>query len=91
MVISGRRYYDPQPLVRQVILDMRPEILNNDVEQLDSSARIAEVLGVTPRAVKRWKNGAKLTHKLADQLASKIGLCPEMLWDDWLHDAEPAR
>lgn len=79
---NGRIMFDPSPLVRQVVLDMRPEI-HDDEEYLDTSERIADMLGVSSRAVKRWKRGAWLTRTYADRLALKIGIMPEMLWEDW--------
>jgi len=48
-----------------------------------SDHEIAERLGVTATAVRRWRDGAHLRAGTADRVAAALDLHPSNLWPDW--------
>lgn len=57
-----------------------------------SAAEIAELLGVTPRTVSRWRNGGTIEPATADRLACYLGMHPVEMWPhEWPRPTGPAR
>lgn len=54
----------------------------------ESTEDTAERLGLSHRSVTRFRS-AGLTHRQADEFACRVGLVAELVWDGWLHDAQP--
>lgn len=49
---------------------------------------IADVLGVKPSTVERWRcTVCNLEFKRADELAIRLGLHPCEVWDNWFEEA----
>lgn len=85
--------FDPSPLLRQLELTLpdlheipRREGWDNG-RRIVTDAQIAEALGVSVRAVQRWRHdGVRLHWAVADRLAVRAGLDAALLWDDWYAD-----
>jgi len=49
---------------------------------------IAEVLGVRPATIERWRcSVCNLEFQRADEMAIRIGLHPCEIWDNWFEEA----
>lgn len=49
---------------------------------------IAEVLGVRPATIERWRcTVCNLEFQRADEMAIRIGLHPCEIWDNWFEEA----
>jgi len=49
---------------------------------------IAEVLGVKPATIERWRcSVCNLEFQRADEMAIRIGLHPCEIWDNWFEEA----
>lgn len=43
----------------------------------------AEALGVSLRTIRRWRAGGNVDHRMADELAIRIGSHPLLVWPHW--------
>lgn len=73
--------FDPSPLLRH--LELAASGPGDD--------GLAATAGVSRRTIQRWRHGSqRLRIADADRIASRLGLHPTALWDDWYARSRPA-
>ena len=55
---------------------------------LVSNIWVAEVLGINPQTVIRWRQEDRVPRKSADHAAIHLGVHPSYIWDNWFEDID---
>lgn len=58
-----------------------------DSEQPPTFTEIAAILGVADRTISRWAAGQRISEKVADHAAIKLGTHPCLIWPEWWANA----